>query len=76
MLNCYQYDMIFKKFAQQISMYLHDFKNPLISLNEKVIELKEFFNDLHLHSKSDKAVFEFGKEFINEFSFLSITTTD
>ena len=72
----YQYDMIFKKFAQQISMYLHDFKNPLISLNEKVIELKEFFNDLHLHSKSDKAVFEFGKEFINEFSFLSITTTD
>ena len=72
----YQYDLIFKRFAQQISMYLHDFKNPLISLNEKVIELKEMFTNLHLHSHSDKAAFEFGKDFINEFSFLSITTSD
>ena len=72
----YQYDLIFKRFAQQISMYLHDFKNPLISLNEKVIELKEMFTNIHLHSHSDKAIFEFGKDFINEFSFLSITTSD
>ena len=72
----YQYDLIFKRFAQQISMYLHDFKNPLISLNEKIIELKEMFTNIHLHSHSDKAIFEFGKDFINEFSFLSITTSD
>ena len=72
----YQYDLIFKRFAQQISMYLHDFKNPLISLNEKVIELKEMFTNIYLHSHSDKAIFEFGKDFINEFSFLSITTSD
>ena len=72
----YQYDLIFKRFAQQISMYLHDFKNPLISLNEKVIELKEMFTNIHLHSHSDKAIFEFGKDFINEFSFLSMTTSD
>ena len=72
----YQYDLIFKRFAQQISMYHHDFKNPLISLNEKVIELKEMFTNIHLHSHSDKAIFEFGKDFINEFSFLSITTSD
>ena len=72
----YQYDLIFKRFAQQISMYLHDFKNPLISLNEKVIELKEMFTNIHSHSHSDKAIFEFGKDFINEFSFLSITTSD
>lgn len=72
----YQYDLIFKRFAQQISMYLHDFKNPLISLNEKIIELKEMFNNLHLQSKFDKATFEFDKDFINDFSFLSITTSD
>lgn len=72
----YQYDLIFKRFAQQISMYLHDFKNPLISLNEKIIELKEMFNNLHLQSKAEKATFEFDKDFLNDFSFLSITTSD
>lgn len=72
----YQFDLIFKQFAQQISMYLHDFKNPLISLNEKIIELKEMFTNIHFHSHSDKAIFEFGKDFINEFSFLSITSSD
>ena len=75
----FQYENIFKTYSRQTSMYLHDFKNPLIAINEKIIEYKDALESLLLDCDDRDnpiANFQYGRDEIDDFNFLSVTSND
>ena len=75
-----EYENIFKTFSKQTSMYLHDFKNPLIAINEKIIEYKDMFESILLECAEQEnnqvACFQYGQNEVDDFNFLSVTSND
>ena len=80
-----EYENIFKTFSKQTSMYLHDFKNPLIAINEKIIEYKDVFESILLecgeqednnNNNNQIACFQYGQSEVDDFNFLSLTSND
>ena len=72
-----QFENLFKSYSRQVSMYLHDFKNPLTAINEKIIDYKEIFQSILLESKDEQmGMFKFGKSELDDMVFLSITSED
>lgn len=67
------YQYLFNSFVQQISEYLHDFKNPLITLNEELNEIQDTFINLQNENKNE---FKFDDAFISKIDFLTSTTSD
>lgn len=67
------YQFLFNSFVQQISEYLHDFKNPLITLNEELSEIQDTFINLQNENKNE---FKFDDAFIAKIDFLASTTSD
>ena len=75
----FQYENIFKMYSRQTSMYLHDFKNPLIAINEKIIEYRDALESLLLDCDDRDnpiANFQYGRDEIDDFNFLSVTSND
>ena len=72
------YDDLFKNYIQQISMYLHDFKNPLVTIEEKVKQFKDVIDYLPLHNSTliSTTNIEIEKQLLNNINFISITASD
>ena len=79
------YDDLFKTYIQQISMYLHDFKNPLVTIEEKINQFKDIIDYLPFHttntninttSISTTNIDLLEKQLLNNINFISITASD
>ena len=81
------YDDLFKTYIQQISMYLHDFKNPLVTIEEKINQFKDIIDYLPFHnpihnvntnttSISTTNIELLEKQLLNNINFISITASD
>jgi signal transduction histidine kinase len=57
-------------------MYLHDFKNPLTAINEKILDYKDVFESILMESEEQIGTFQFGKNELDDLVFLSITSDD
>ena len=81
-----QYENAFKTYIQQISMYLHDFKNPLVTIEEKVKQIKDIitymFNKLNYNYNNDNdnnntdTNVELEQELYGDINFVSHTASD
>ena len=77
-----QYETAFKTYIQQISMYLHDFKNPLVTIEEKVKQIKDIitymFNKLNYNNDNNNTDtnVELEQELYGDINFVSHTASD
>ena len=71
-----QFENLFKAYSRQVSMYLHDFKNPLTAINEKILDYKDVFESILMESEEQIGTFQFGKNELDDLVFLSITSDD
>lgn len=71
------YDDLFKSYIQQISMYLHDFKNPLVTIEEKIKQFKDVIDYLPLHNTLiATSNVEIERQLLNDINFIAITASD
>ena len=76
------YDDLFKTYIQQISMYLHDFKNPLVTIEEKINQFKDIIDYLPLHNATNTTSLSttnidiLEKQLLTNINFISITASD
>ena len=76
-----QYENAFKTYIQQISMYLHDFKNPLVTIEEKVKQIKDIisfmFNKFNYNNENNtNSNAELEQELYGDINFVSHTASD
>ena len=72
-----QYENAFKTYIQQISMYLHDFKNPLVTIEEKVKQIKDIISFIFNESNPNvSSPTELEAELYSEINFVSHTASD
>ena len=76
-----QYENAFKSYIQQISMYLHDFKNPLVTIEEKVKQIKDIisfmFSNVPFNNETNASPSpEFEQELYADINFVSHTASD
>ena len=74
-----QYETAFKTYIQQISMYLHDFKNPLVTIEEKVKQIKDIITYIFHESTNPNTSIpsnELESELHSDINFVSHTASD